>query len=114
MFKSAETWKILFSPTEFYGDTDIPMCFHGFFQDNFAYYNVVWHNGSTVGCSSNMLLNLDAGVGMAVMSNRYAERAFNEELPKMIFGRDSGESYIKSAPEKFPFFESGRNIFSGP
>ena len=114
LFENSRTTEVLFTPTSYYGNTSSPRLFHGFFQDNSMYLDAVWHGGNTEGCSSALILNLEEGIGMAVMTNRALEEAFNEELPPLVFGKVESGLSGGPVPENYVFLESGRNIFFGP
>ena len=114
LFDSADTWNELFSPTNFYGDSDIASNCHGFWVIPFA-QEVVGHGGNTAGCSSNLLINLESGVGVAVMTNQAQESVYNDDMMELIFGKFEDEQYF-SEKREFPtgVYRPARTIRKGP
>lgn len=113
LFKNPETYKEMFTPTTFVGDTDIIKNAHGFWGIQEIKYNLLGHSGNTSGCSCNLMLDLESGVGMVVMTNQAGERTYNSKMPKLVFGDE-----IKNI-SSFDGFESGfimspRTILTGP
>ena len=65
----AETWETMYTPTDYFGDTEMAKNYHGLWG---VYYAVptVGHIGRTSGCSSYLMLDLQDGIGSVVMSNQ--------------------------------------------
>ena len=114
LFESADTWNELFSPTNYYGDSDILSNCHGFWVIPFA-QTVVGHGGNTAGCSSNLLINLESGVGVVVMTNQSQESVYNDDMMELIFGEFENEQYF-SEERELPtgVYRPARIIRKGP
>lgn len=113
LFQFPDTWTELFSATSYYGDTDIPRNCHGFWVLPMGVL-AVGHGGNTAGCSSYLLLALEEGIGVAVMTNQSREAVYNEEMMPLIFGSYAASAYKKDAvqtPEGF--YRSARTVRKG-
>ena len=108
LFADPATYAALFTPTAYYGDTDIPLNYHGFWSVN-GMTDVLGHNGNTYGCSSVLTLDLKAGVGMAIMTNQRLEPVYNEEMPDLVFGKAQLPELDASG-----YVESARSVWTGP
>lgn len=100
LFRQTDTWETLFSPTDFFGDTDIPSNCHGFWMEPFA-VKTVGHGGNTVGCSSYLLLWLEEGIGICVMTNQSREKVYNADMMELVFGKFQESDYFRE-PRKLP------------
>lgn len=114
LFQSADTYHTLFTPTAFYGDTDLPTNCHGFWCVA-EFPGLVSHNGGTYGCSSFLGLDLQSGIGMAVLTNQGGGTLFSGEMPGLVFRETEPPKELDSgASERAGFAESSRNIWTGP
>ena len=106
LFQNKETQEIMFTPTAFYGNTDVPKCAHGFW---FSEYNVrtVGHNGGTQFGQSDMLLDLESKTGLCLMTNDAGGNWVMDYAPKFVFGTLSADKYGADAKEP------AKNAFSG-
>lgn len=109
LFNSADTYKELFTPTAYFGETDIGRSYHGFWGLEFFGCHVIGHHGNTAGCSSALLLDLEKGIGMTIMTNQANEQCYNFEMPEIIFGKYDGETTDYEG-----LVRNARSIFSGP
>lgn len=90
LFKNPGTYQLLFSPSLYFPETDIPRNYHGFWAlDNFA-SPIIGHGGNTAGCSSHILLDLENGIGMVIQTNQAGEHIYNYLLPELLFGSYQG------------------------
>ena len=97
LFEKAETLALLYMPTMeltrpveegdmVYGDSNFASS-HGFRKETrFLTTNTISHAGGTLGCSSNLIVDLELGVGIAIMSNQVEDLCFCANIPGMIFG----------------------------
>lgn len=114
LFQKKETWKTLFTPTAFWGDSEMPSVYHGFLVFPYA-VEVVGHGGNTEGSSSVLLLDLQNGIGAVVMTNQAGETVYNNEMMELIFGRFSAQDYFgiqRSTPEGI--YRMARTVRVGP
>ena len=95
LFQKKETWKVLFTPTAYLGDSDIPSNYHGLWVIPYG-TEVIGHGGNSAGCSSYMLMDIQNGIGVAVMTNQSNETVYNFEMPKLIFGEFSAQKRFDS------------------
>ncbi|MBQ7492116.1 MAG: beta-lactamase family protein [Clostridia bacterium] len=107
-FQSPETYYEMFSPTAFYGDTDLALNSHGFWHIRCYATPVVGHGGNTPGCSSNLLLDPESGRGMVVMVNQQTESVFTHLMAETVFGKGEWEK-----PDYRGWLESARITYSG-
>ena len=120
LFESSTTYAEMFSPSAYCGDTDIPACCHGFWPV-FGKPNLLYHMGTTAGCSSVLYLDLNSGTAVAVMTNQRFEYNYVYSLPELVFSEseDADGSNEQEDVEEYSPFDSGyaensRNIWTGP
>ena len=114
LFAKPETHDLMFRPTLFYTDTDIPRCCHGMWM--IPYEKPVYgHGGNTAGCSAYILLSPDDNIGMAVMTNQSGEEIYNCHMPELLFGKFDESQYFASQ-RNIPtgIFKSARTVLTGP
>ena len=97
LFEKGETLALLYTLTRdisrpieegdaIYGDSNFAVS-HGFRSETrFLTENTIGHAGGTLGCSSNLIVDKDIGIGMAVMSNQPEDTCFCVNIPGMVFG----------------------------
>ncbi|MBR4200594.1 MAG: beta-lactamase family protein [Oscillospiraceae bacterium] len=69
LFASPETQEILFSPSSFVAQSDIPSFYHGFAKIDFA-VPVFGHDGGTLGCTAQMLFDRESKIGFVALTNQ--------------------------------------------
>lgn len=114
LFQKEETWELLFTPTAYLGDSDVPSNYHGFWVFPYG-VETVGHGGNTVGCSSYLLLDLKNRVGTVVMTNQSGESVYNSDMMELIFGPFSEQNYFdakRSEPEGI--YRPARTVRTGP
>lgn len=109
LFRDPATYDAFLEPTSFFGDTEIPLNHHGMWAIQMYATPVIGHGGNTAGCSAYLLLDVENGVGMTVMTNQANERTFNREMPELVFGKYEGENL-----EFTGFAMNARTIYGGP
>ncbi|MBR1692590.1 MAG: beta-lactamase family protein, partial [Lachnospiraceae bacterium] len=114
LFEKRETYEFLFTPTLYYGDSDIPANCHGLWVEVYGVESV-GHGGNSRGCSSKLLLDLRSGIGAVVMTNQYGETVYNSKMMELIFGKFSEEQYF-DAPREEPegVYCIARTVREGP
>jgi CubicO group peptidase (beta-lactamase class C family) len=113
LFEYPDTWQKLFSSTNYYGDSDVPENCHGFWVLPFQNLTV-GHGGNTAGCSSYLLLDLEAKIGVVVMTNQAGESIYNEDMMNLIFGEFQEENYFSERVNPDGIYRSARGIRKGP
>lgn len=109
LFNKKETYSELFTPSLYFGDTEIPQNYHGFWVHESYGTRVIGHSGNSAGCSSALLLDLENQVGMVIQTNQYEEDIYNEKMPELLFGKYDG-----TASDYSGLIMSARTIFEGP
>ena len=109
LFEKEGTRAALFSPSDTYGDGVTARNLHGFWAIPLG-VSTVGHGGNTAGCSSYLLLDLEGGRGVTVMTNQSGEEVYNVELMPLIFGayEPSGQEPPKG------LYRSARVALHGP
>lgn len=99
LFQSKETRDLMFTGTDFYGESDIPICAHGFWYQEYA-VRVCGHNGATTAGQANMAFDLESGTGLVVMVNEPDGNSFLNGTPALVFGMLSDEKYASGSAKK--------------
>ncbi len=85
LFEKQETLELMFSPSSYYGDTELVQNCHGFWT-SFYSATLLGHNGATHTGTANLLFDRESGTGCAVLVNQYGESYFTQGIPAMLFG----------------------------
>ena len=85
LFQNPATLEKLFTPTLYYGDTDIARNDHGFWLVQLG-VQTIGHSGNTFGFSSNLLLNREDGIGVIVMTNQNSETIYTSNMMRLFLG----------------------------
>ena len=91
-FESPDTQKMMFSSTDFYCDSDIPECAHGFWCSEYA-VRVYGHSGATTSGQADLEFDLESKTGAAVMVNEPEGNDFLTDVPHYVFGELSPDKY---------------------
>lgn len=114
LFKNADTREVLFTPTTYSGDSEIPSNYHGFWVLPYG-VEVIGHGGNTAGCSSYLALNLESGTGMVVMTNQANEIVYNGEMLELFFGKfQVAEWFVEDRKEWEGIYRPARTMRKGP
>ena len=98
LFQNKETQTLMFMGTDFYGDSDIPTCAHGFWCNEYA-VRTYGHSGATSSGQANMLFDLTSKTGLVVMTNEPNGNWFLQYLPIFVFGELLPDQYGSEASE---------------
>lgn len=109
LFHEKETYYELFSATSYFGKTEIPRNYHGFWSIEAYGTKVIGHSGNTAGCSSSLFLDIENQVGIVIQTNQYNEQIYNNKMPELLFGEYEG-----TASDYTGLIMSARTIFHGP
>lgn len=115
LFKSKETQDFMFTGTDFYGDSDIPLCAHGFWCNENA-VRTYGHNGATNAGQANMMFDPESKTGLVVMVNEPGGNDFLYYTPTLAFGTLSPEKYASGTYQKADlsgYFLSARSTYRG-
>ncbi len=85
LFQHPETHKELFAATEYYGNSEIPLCAHGFWTNEYA-VTAYGHNGSTNAGVADMEFDRASKTGVVIMQNEQGNNAFMSNIPSWVFG----------------------------
>jgi CubicO group peptidase (beta-lactamase class C family) len=113
LFENPDTWQEMFTPTDYYGDSDVPENCHGFWVAPLGDL-AVGHGGNTVGGSSYLLLDLEAKTGAVVMTNQNEEIVYNVDMMDLIFGEFQEENYFPGRVKPVGVYRSAQKIRKGP
>lgn len=115
LFNDPQTQKMMFSATDFYGSSDIPMCAHGFWCTEYA-VRTYGHSGATVAGQANLIFDLDSKIGLAIMVNEPNGNDFLFDAPSLVFGKLSPDKYASENVEKVKlsgYYLPARSTFRG-
>lgn len=99
LFNSPETQELLFTGTDFYGESDIPLCAHGFWCEEYA-VRTYGHDGATTAGQADMIFDLDSKTGLVIMVNEPDGNWCLDYAPLITFGELSPEKYTSGTAEK--------------
>lgn len=102
LFQNPETQKMMFTGTDFYGGSDIPLCAHGFWCMEYA-VRTYGHSGATMAGQANMLVDLESKTGLVVMVNEPNGNAFLSDTPVLVFGNLSPDKYVSGTVDDASF-----------
>ena len=86
LFQKRETLTEMASPTSYYSDGRTARNCHGLWVDPVFAGNVVGHSGNTAGCSSQLVLDYERGIGVVVMTNQEGEGIYCQDMVYGILG----------------------------
>ena len=109
LFSDEETYHELFSASSYFGETEIPRNYHGFWSIEAYGEKVIGHSGNTAGCSSSLFLDIKNQIGIVIQTNQYSEQIYNNKMPELLFGEYKG-----TASDYNGLIMSARTIFYGP
>ncbi len=108
-----ETWETMFTPTDYFGDTDMAKNYHGLWG---LYYKVptIGHIGRTSGCSSYLMLDLQDGIGSVVMNNQGNEMTYTEGLQRIFYGEYNAADYGAQDTAPQGTYRNAKTTGAGP
>lgn len=98
LFKSSSTLHEMLSPTMYFNKTNVAQNCHGFWTVYLG-VQVIGHGGNTAGCSSNLLIDPESGIGVVVMTNQKNEVNYNFNLMNLIYGKYKYDKSIYTIPD---------------
>ena len=107
----------MFSGTQFYGESDIPVCAHGFWCSEQA-VRTYGHDGATMAGQAEMCFDPESGTGLVVLVNEPNGNVFLENAADIVFGTLTADRY--SAGGTYPardlggYYTAARSVYRGP
>ncbi len=102
-----ETFDELYTPSSLYTDTDKARLDHGFLVDYDFAVTVVGHDGNTAGGSSRIILDLENGIGMTVLTNQLGGSLYRTKMAELVFGTADYHIDVDG------YYIPARGVFSG-
>lgn len=102
-----EGFDLLYAPSLYYTGTDMARICHGFLVDYDFSSPVIGHDGATAGGSSRLILDLDHGIGMVILTNQRGGSLYRREMAEKVFGK--AEYHI----DVDGYYVPARNVFAG-
>ncbi|MCH5206322.1 MAG: beta-lactamase family protein [Oscillospiraceae bacterium] len=115
LFQNKETQAFMFTGTDFYGESDVPICAHGFWYAEYG-VRICGHNGATTAGQANMAFDLDSKTGLVIMVNEPNGNRFLNETPYLVFGDLSSEKYSSGTAQKSAlggYYLTARSTYRG-
>ena len=86
---------------------------HGFFRNRYGRYQSLEHAGNLLYFHSNIVLLLDAGIGVFVSTNTDAGRALATDLPRLVIERLLPDARAPTPPAPAPDFAKSVQRYTG-
>ncbi|WP_100372297.1 serine hydrolase domain-containing protein [Bacillus sp. FJAT-45037] len=86
LFKDEKTIDIMFEPTLYYPETNIPRVANGLFYLPSKSHHVYGHSGNSKAFSSSFYVDRKERIGVLVLTNIKDESTFTSGIPEIIFG----------------------------
>lgn len=100
LFKDKATQEEMYSPSLYYGESDVPLWAHGFIVGEYG-VRAYGHGGATGNCRTNMMFDPESGVGVVAMVNE-PEGNWLLDIPfTYALGELKPDTYGTSNGEKF-------------
>lgn len=88
LFEKDDTLDLMLSPSWTFGDGSPRIC-HGLFYTPYGNGNGLFgHGGNTMGCSSDLQLDLKNKTGYVMMINTQSDRVYTMGLPELLYGKE--------------------------
>lgn len=114
LFNNSDTMDIMYTATSYYGDSNVPNNYHGFFASQYE-VETLGHGGNTFGSSAMIQFDPVSGIGMVVMTNQSHEQNYNYKMYDLIFGKFT-DSKLGQSQREVPkgLILTTRTIKEGP
>lgn len=114
LFDKVETYKLMLSPSKYYGNSNVPSNYHGLWVNDLK-VQTIGHGGNTAGHSAQFMIDLNSGLTTIVMTNQKYETNYNYLLFEKIYGSWE-ESILNDTSRVFPnkYYRDSRTISEGP
>lgn len=98
LFEKPETQELMLTGSIYHGDSDIPICCHGFWPQEGA-VRIYGHDGGTLACSTDMVFDPITGYGCVTCANSRSSTPLVYGVPGLVFGETDPASYPTSDEE---------------
>ena len=114
LFADKATQELMFTATDHYGDSDIPLNAHGFWTNEYK-VRTYGHDGATYAGQAYMNFDPVSKTGLVIMVNEPDGNVFLSETPTLVFGSLEPDKYGKnSVQEKLTgYYLPARSTFKG-
>ncbi len=102
-----EGFDLLYSPSLYYTGTNMARICHGFLVDYDFSSPVIGHDGATAGGSSRLILDLNHGVGMVILTNQRGGSIYRRGMAELVFGKAEHHIAVDG------YYVPARHVFSG-
>lgn len=114
LFEKEETLGEFLAPTSYFGDTNIPLTYHGFMGLEYG-VEVRSHGGNFTGTSAQLIIEPESGVGMVVMVNQRFEEIYTNTMPELIYGSYTENPWAGEGSKKeVGVYREARSVVEGP
>lgn len=114
LFQNEDTLQQLFSPTSYIGSSKNARICHGFLVNYYA-VPVLGHGGNSYGCSSQLHIDPESGIGTVVMVNQYLETVYTKEMMPLIYGSyDLTSNLEMPKPSQKQYVRLSQTFWKGP
>ena len=108
------TWKKMQSPSNYLGDSRIPVNYHGLWAQPYGQH-VMGHQGNTMDFTATMILDVKNKIGCVVLVNESYDTTYTEQMPILLYGAFSSKAYFHVKREMpSGFFRMAKSIRYGP
>ena len=116
LFQRPETWTEFYSATSHLKGTDISRSHHGLWNGGPAENSQqIYHDGVTIGFSSELMLDLEAGIALVLSVNQRFESKYIDGLPQLVFAKREKVA-LEKEQQGFTegFYRAARSYHTGP
>lgn len=98
-FEDNATRDLMFSPTSYFGESDIAKACHGLWCEQFK-VPTLGHGGNTLGMTANIQFDPESNLGIVVLANKEGEKTFCTGLCELLFGNVVDSKLVAANPVK--------------
>ncbi len=100
LFMHPETQQLMFTGTDFYGNSEVPVNCHGFWCTEGA-VRMYGHSGATLFGTADMEIDPVSKTGYVVMTNEPKGNCFLSLVPEAVMGQPESYRYQTAEPQPF-------------
>ncbi|MBS4207220.1 serine hydrolase domain-containing protein [Bacillus sp. FJAT-50079] len=111
LFKDTKTIELMFEPTLYYPETNIPRIANGLFYLPSKSQHVYGHGGNSKAFSSSFYVDRKERIGVLVLTNMKDENTFTQGIPEIIFGEyahDENDINLENSSQWKGIYEPAR------
>lgn len=114
LFEKEGTLEEFLAPTAYFGDTSIPLSYHGLLGLEYG-VQVRSHGGNFTGTSAQLIIEPESGVGMVIMVNQRFEETYTNMLPELIYGSYADNPWAGEGSQTVAgVYRAARSVVKGP